>query len=438
MDSSEAVLGLGRFEGYTPWAAEQTLLDYQVAALDFEGLYQEVCKRSGVWPAEPIALVNAQDAERRAITGRRSRELEQFLALGRLVAVHLPPYLPELLLGSRTLKRLWQDVLPVSLNFEAGAGRALSLVDGPPVPLREFWEQVRALNPRYKSHLAGDLVGTTYLVIDRTANRVGELVRCGSGWLVTIPDCDGGLDRLAAPLLELARRLREGRDAASSSPTWLDDFFIEGEAELHAAVAERGQALDDAQCAFEASQALLVGGVRIKELIHGTDEPFRLAVADAFEELGFEVDRTDGYRWDLLLKVGDQPLVVEVKGVKGSAAEAHAAELEKWSSTYFEKHGGPIPKSVLVVGTYREWQPDARQEADFPDQMLAYARLKAQCLMTGMQLLGLVLEARKNSASKANIVQDIRECLGVFPRYRRWEEVLTHVALSESPSAVDG
>jgi hypothetical protein len=57
--------------------------------------------------------------------------------------------------------------------------------------------------------------------------------------------------------------------------------------------------------------------------------------------------------------------VVEVRGVKGSAAERHAAQLEKWVAGGFEETGS-APKEILIVNTWRETPLVERTEPSFP------------------------------------------------------------------------
>ena len=56
-------------------------------------------------------------------------------------------------------------------------------------------------------------------------------------------------------------------------------------------------------------------------------------------------------RSDIIAKYGEVAIVAEIKGVTKSAAEKHAAQLEKWVAQYIEENE-VSPKGMLIVNGF--------------------------------------------------------------------------------------
>ena len=74
-----------------------------------------------------------------------------------------------------------------------------------------------------------------------------------------------------------------------------------------------------------------------------------------------------------------------------SAAEKHAAQLEKWVAGSFADTGTGH-KGILVVNTWRETPLDKRTEEDFPAQMIPYSVGREHVLLTGLDLFVIAAE----------------------------------------------
>lgn len=136
----------------------------------------------------------------------------------------------------------------------------------------------------------------------------------------------------------------------------------------------------------------------VKSNIRRLSKGLRNLVIDYYMLMG-----NDRPYWFLVLLEDLMPLfifaVVEIKGVTGSAAEKHAAKLEKWVSTYYEENEVK-PKGILVVNTYRDQPLIDRPEVSFPHQMLKFCSQREHCLLTSTQLLSLYLDVKKNPLRK--------------------------------------
>jgi hypothetical protein len=96
-------------------------------------------------------------------------------------------------------------------------------------------------------------------------------------------------------------------------------------------------------------------------------------------------------RTDFIVRCGDRVAVIEANEFGGSAGERNSAQLEKWVAEYFDAHD-VHPKPILVVNAHRAEQDLGKRREPFPNQMLDYATRRGHCLLTGMQLLGAVLD----------------------------------------------
>jgi hypothetical protein len=144
-------------------------------------------------------------------------------------------------------------------------------------------------------------------------------------------------------------------------------------------------------------------------------------VQRAFEVLGFEADDTTPGRSDLRMRLGEQRVVVEVKGLSKSAAEKHAAQLEKWVSE--EVAAGSSAKGILVVNTWRGTSPKRRTEADFPDQMIPYATQRSHCLVTGLQLLAMARAALADPTTAPAAAQSLIDTVGPMAGWTDLDEL---------------
>jgi hypothetical protein len=114
---------------------------------------------------------------------------------------------------------------------------------------------------------------------------------------------------------------------------------------------------------------------------------------------------------------------VEVKGKKGSAAEADAAQLEKWVAGFKEASGADA-KGILLVNAFCETPLAERKEPAFPHQMLKYSTQREHCLMTATQLLGLLLAARAEPSRRVELVNSIFTTNGVLAGYSDYASFL--------------
>lgn len=183
----------------------------------------------------------------------------------------------------------------------------------------------------------------------------------------------------------------------------------------------------DRQKGVEVAQAELVEAQQKKEaaelknqLFLGTGRALELEVKKVLESLGGEVTEPSANRDDWKITFPEGRVVCEVKGVSKSAAEKHAAQLEKWVSSEYDETG-ELPKGLLVVNTWREIPLAERSGVNFPDQMIPYCESRGHCLISGLQLFVILADIEKNperSAHWRNLIMTTRG--GLFTRPVRY------------------
>lgn len=170
-----------------------------------------------------------------------------------------------------------------------------------------------------------------------------------------------------------------------SRPSWSRSFATGRQRTLRAEATSALTAVEEARAALTTAQQAVDRAEIADQLYLGTGRTLELQVKEVLELLGGVVTEPEAGRDDWRVEFPEGAAVVEVKGVSKSAAEKHAAQLEKWIANHYEETGVQ-PKGLLIVNTWRDTPLDERTESDFPDQMLKYSTSREHCLITGLQL----------------------------------------------------
>lgn len=152
-------------------------------------------------------------------------------------------------------------------------------------------------------------------------------------------------------------------------------------------------------------------------LLNGTGIPLQQKVKQVFNEIGIPFEEgpkgeKGEERDDLILKDtgGKTILVCEAKGLKGSASEADATQLNKWCDRVYEEEMHET-KGLLIANAWRVTDPKERDEPPFPDQMLPYCNKRGFCLMTTVQLFNIWCKFKRGEL-KENILKKIMDTNG--------------------------
>jgi hypothetical protein len=369
----------------------------------------------------------ADDSSARAIgdIARRKREFTEMIELGRTVIVFVcPPQLFYYDTGQRQYSGTGRNrqtthmvreadfwhALPYQVQLHAASGKNLTCSAG--AELMELWARHKQFFA-YQAYL-GKAVGHASWHIAGTKKVAGCVERTREGGLllllpmvefplVDVANDDDDETPAAAPFFEdLLNTLETLRDPDASEvlPSWSSDYLLPGESTKRAALVTRTKELQNAEAAVTDAADELRKAQGSKILVSGTGRRLELAVRAVLEHLGGSVTEPPPGRDDWIVSFPEGEGVVEVKGVQGSAAEKHAAQLEKWVAHRVEETGN-VPKGILVVNGWRLLPLSERVERIFPDQMLAYSTTRQHCLVTGLQLLGMMLVADTPDKKKA-------------------------------------
>src|SRR5207248_9381894 len=106
-----------------------------------------------------------------------------------------------------------------------------------------------------------------------------------------------------------------------------------------------------------------------------------------------------------------------------SAAEKHAAQLEKWVANHYGD-SGTAPKGLLVVNTWRDTPLVERTGEDFPAQMLPFSQSRGHCLATGLDLFVTRAEIQADASRAVYWRQKMLATAGRLADVPDWRSVL--------------
>lgn len=217
-------------------------------------------------------------------------------------------------------------------------------------------------------------------------------------------------------LFELDERLSTPDDEVSF-PSWANDIFILSEKEEIQNQEQLEKKFDELRGELVEQKHRIEEIQRYKLLLTASGGPLEEITKQVLSELGFSILDSERGRSDIIAKYGDIGVVAEIKGVSKSAAEKHAAQLEKWASQYIEENGA-VPKGLLIVNGFCDTPIEERTEDVFPNQMLKYSEARGHALITTTQLLCLFIETRRNPECKYERINELLSCVGKYKRYQ--------------------
>lgn len=271
-------------------------------------------------------------------------------------------------------------------------------------------------------------VGTPFLYINNTKNIVGQYLKLHKGDIILFPcfkrDQTGDdfiknpprTTQFATALLEFSKELKDENKEIIfqyKNPDWSKEYLLPNELQVAKTIDELERARKGIEDKINAQKAIMKEYEELKELFCADADILEKSVKKIFAEIGFTIEKTEPGRDDLILKFEDKVYVGEVKGVKGSGAEKHAAQLEKWVSDYIINNG-IHPKGILIVNAFKDTPLDERNTDAFPHQMLKHSKQRELCLISGIQLLNLYLHFKFKNLEAVKIAQLLYETIGVF------------------------
>jgi hypothetical protein len=296
---------------------------------------------------------------------------------------------------------------------------------------------------------------------------VGAMRKLGDGDVFFVPPIKSARDTGAWEiyinyLAELPKLLKQPK---LDFPAWSALYQFQDEMSALARKLEIETKIDDLRVKISEQQVIIDAARDLKALFFGTGDHFKDAVATVLSELGLQVVDGPHPRADLIGFNGERILAIEAKGVDGPVREVNYRQAEQWAAEirrtlaadpderqadpdlrrYAEKlselgvdinrnaEGRVDCKPLLIVGTFRKTPLDHRNEQDFPDQVARTIKGSTACAITGLQLLGLLIEARRRPDFKADALASLFSTNGVFRSAENWQGFLTKAGEVSNP-----
>ena len=327
--------------------------------------------------------------------------------------------------------------LPSEARFIAASGTRIEFNgDGPIVRLLRKYANRLRYDAVFK-----DVPGTSLAHVAGTDRHIASVQKSkGGGYLVLIPAVDleleynddeksslydhGWVDdapEFQSDLLAAIEQLA-GRTVIAR-PAWASDYATDKQQALRETVLQQQAKVEAAREKLSKLQHDQEAAQARDQLYLGTGRALELQVKSVLELLGGKVTEPAPGRDDWKVTFPEGKGVVEVKGVTKSAAEKHAAQLEKWVATALEETG-EAPKGILVANTWRETPLQERSAEDFPDQMIPYCKSRKHCLVTGLQLFVIREEIESDPARSAYWRKKLLQTSGALSGAKDWQKVI--------------
>lgn len=292
---------------------------------------------------------------------RRNEEFSEFFELGRLLVLFAPfPIKLEDDTGYFNLI----EYLPIKA-YSANQVTGSSIVQGQSKILDSFFKKSLSYF-KYNAHFT--FPGEPLLYIKDTKKIVSAYSTYGKGHILILPDLKNDLTKdqqhdIVNEITEFYQKLTS-LPASRALPGWTNSYKLPNEVILNNELDKYYEELNSISSKIEQQKIKMDLLKRRKILFAGGDEDLEMEVKTLFEQLGFQLHKTEKNRDDLNISYGEKTAVVEIKGVTKSASEKQAAQLEKWISEYkIEKD--IRPKGILIVNAYKNTHLEAEANQSF-------------------------------------------------------------------------
>jgi len=229
------------------------------------------------------------------------------------------------------------------------------------------------------------------------------------------PETDNRDEVFLEAIFKLEEKLTENIE--EQLPDWAESFLILNEEDVKEKISDTEQKLKKLQEELDSHKNELKKIQGYKYLLTSSGKTLEAIVKRVLKELGFTLFKTEENRTDLIARYKERDVVFEIKGVKHSAAEKNAAQLEKWVSEFISVNN-KIPKAVLIVNGYYELPIKERNEPIFPNQMLKFSKGREHCLLSTYQLLKLFIEIKQHPEKSEDLINELLNTVGIYDKYK--------------------
>lgn len=384
-----------------------------VTFLDAELIFWDVFSSYDIFP-ENIEKVHATSQERlnnwKQTIQRRKREFDEFFNIGRTLIITSPKFLryKYKIPGSTEITYIdYIDCLNIDKpQYESISGKNIKTI---PEDFIDTFYELNKKNFIYNLKIVNPK-GYPLMYIKDTKYVVAEFFRVKNGLIIIFPKIQPVPKNKVQSLpffntvIDFVKKLSAFSTPGSNEiPVWVNKYVLPEEREEIVELSELNEKLEKTEAEINERKKNLLNYRFLKALFASDGGTLETVVGLVLREIGFEIEKPANNRDDLIIRTGKKIAIVEVKGLKKSAAEKNAAQLQKWVSSYHAEKGDN-PKGILIVNTFKNVRIENRKEADFPNQMIPYAKRMNHCLITGLQLLCIYLDFKSKKLKKKEIV----------------------------------
>lgn len=267
--------------------------------------------------------------------------------------------------------------------------------------------------------------GTSLANVTKTKHPVSLQIPAKNGYIFILPSLTTPAEyteeyvskqyKAFLALADFDKSIKGKKDMLSinSAPQWAEDFSFGNELKEKEILAQLLQKKAKVEDEITLQLQTIQKFNDIKKILYANGPELEQVISTLLEKIGFQFEEPGHNRDDLILLYKNNILVVEIKGVKGSAAESHAAQLLKWVNNYHLSKG-INPKGILIINAYKDKPLDKRTEQSFPNQMLPYSIQMGFCLLTTTQLLELYLDFEDKKIDLKEIAKLLLETVGIL------------------------
>lgn len=379
------------------YVSETNLLEYDAIIIDFSYI---------------IHSTGQQVANIKELIAKRKDDLEDFIRFKELPIVYITPRKYDALINvpGRTEKVDFDFFVPIPAIKVVNETGNLVVVNSQ-TPLSEFLSKYKE-SFRYHSYLESKHVNTLLVTpyTKKTLSFYDE--KC-----VFLPNINVSNLNQGEFLSDLVKSIKKVKNFSvkENIPIWTSEYFLPGEREVKNQMVSVKNQIAQLNKKLEENISSLDLFAHKKRMFTSSGYELEICVKEIFQQLGFEFIEAEENRDDLILRYQDKIAVIEIKGVTKSAAEKHAAQLEKWAANYFESTLIQ-PKAILLVNTYKDLPLKDRLEPNFPDQMIRYSTQRTHCLMTTLNLLNIYYTILLDESKKDEVIESIFTTVGVYDK----------------------
>jgi hypothetical protein len=272
-------------------------------------------------------------------------------------------------------------------------------------------------------------------MIPKSDKAISAVFACENGKIVVLPrpyprenyKTEDGWKKYGKVYLDALFELNHALSSGTEEfvlPSWTNGIKLPDEQAEEAKLDQEEVKLRSIEAAIQKRKEKIQAIQRKKMLLAASGTPLEEVVKETLQENGFTIYEAEPGRSDVIASYDGIDVVAEIKGVSKSAAEKHAAQLEKWAAQFIDKNDR-IPKAILIVNGYCDTPLSKRTEAVFPDQMLKYCKARNHALITTTQLLCLYIEIKNNPACATERIKELLSCCGKYRRYQDFENYIT-------------